>query len=236
MTRKLKKLIPLLVLIIISFIVWSFELHHYFNFNTLRKHEAFLRSFIQQHLFLSLIIYSAIYIAVVALSIPGATFMTITGGFLFGQMIGTMAVVASATFGAVLLFFSVRLASEVLLSQKTGSWVQKMQQGFQENDFFYLLTLRLIPLFPFVAVNLAAAFLQVPLKTFFFATLIGIIPGSFVYVSIGTALQDLVQQPDLSIDLVLSPKILIALIGLGVLSLLPVVYKTIQNRKSRASH
>ena len=95
----------------------------------------------------------------------------------------------------------------------------------------YLLTLRLIPIFPFVAVNLAAALFQIPFKTFAFGTFLGIIPGSFVYVSMGVALQEVIQKPDFSPRIVLDPKILIALTGLGILSFLPVLYKRFKKNK-----
>ena len=132
---------------------WIFDLHHYFSFETFKAHQKYLDLFITQNLFLSVVIYSAIYVTVVGLSIPGATFMTLVGGFLLGQWVGTLCVVVSATFGATLLFLSVKMASSDLLSKKTGPFAKKMQEGFQENAFYYLLTLRLIPLFPFVAVN-----------------------------------------------------------------------------------
>ena len=135
--------------------------------------------------------YSIAYILVAALSIPAATFMTVTSGFLFGQMVGTTIVVLSATIGATFLFLSARYASSNLLDNKEN-FVTKMQKGFQESALSYLLTLRLVPLFPFVIVNLAAAFFQIPAKTFIIGTLIGIIPGSFVYSSIGVALQTVV--------------------------------------------
>ncbi|MBX9976639.1 MAG: VTT domain-containing protein, partial [Alphaproteobacteria bacterium] len=172
---------------------------------------------------LSLLIYSGIYVAVVTLSLPVAALMTLAGGFLFGQEFGTVSAVISATLGASLLFLGTKMASHDVLSSKEGTWVKTMKKGFQDNAFFYLLTLRLIPIFPFVAVNLVAALLQIPLRTFFLGTLIGIIPGSFVYVSLGVALREVIHQP--SPNLIVSPKILIAFAGLGILSLLPVLYK-----------
>jgi len=210
---------------------WIFDLHHYFSFETFKAHQKYLDLFITQNLFLSVVIYSAIYVTVVGLSIPGATFMTLVGGFLLGQWVGTLCVVVSATLGATLLFLSVKMASSDLLSKKTGPFAKKMQEGFQENAFYYLLTLRLIPLFPFVAVNLAAALFQIPLGTFFFGTLFGIIPGSFVYVSMGVALREVIQKPDISPNIILDPKILVAFIGLGILSLLPVLYKRLKKKQ-----
>lgn len=228
---QVKKFMPLLFILGLSITAWTFDLHHYFSFETFKTHQKALEQFIGNHLVLSLLIYGATYIAVVALSIPGATFMTLAGGFLFGQWIGTTTAVMSATFGACLLFLSARMASSDLLSKKAGGFATKMQKGFQENALSYLLTLRLIPLFPFVAVNVAAALFQIPLKTFAFGTFFGIIPGSFVYVSMGVALQEVIQKPDFSPSIVLDPKILLAFIGLGILSLLPVFYKRLKKNR-----
>lgn len=228
--RSIKKYLPLLTIIVLSLIAWLSGVHHFVNLETFKKHQKEITLFIEHRLILSLIVYAILYTATVALSIPVATFMTILGGLLFGQWIGTTVVVISATLGACLLFLSAQTASRDILTKKAGGWVKKMQDGFQRNAFSYLLTLRLIPLFPFVAVNLVAALLQTPFQLFFIATLLGIIPGSFVYVSMGVALKEVIQQPDFKADFILNPKILTTLIGLGILSLLPVLYKKLHSR------
>lgn len=228
---KIKKFAPLLIILGLSITAWMFDLHHYFSFETFKTHQKALEQFIANHFVLSLFLYAATYISVVALSLPAATFMTLAGGFLFGQSIGTSVVVISATVGACFLFLSARMASSDLVSKKAGGFAIKMQKGFQESALSYLLTLRLIPLFPFVAVNVAAALFQIPLKTFALGTFFGIIPGSFVYVSMGVALQEVIQKPDFSPSIVLDPKILLAFIGLGILSLLPVLYKRLKKNR-----
>ena len=226
-----KKYAPFLAIVVASISVWALGLHHYLSFDVLKSSQQVLQSFVEQHFVLALFGYAIAYIAIVALSIPGATFMTLLGGFLFGQFFGTVSVVMSATLGATLLYLATRSATETYINQKAGPWIQKMKAGFQENAFSYLLTLRLIPLFPFVAINLGAAILQVSLRTFFWGTLIGIIPGSFVYVSLGTGLRDVIQTSELSPQLILKPPIIAGLVGLGLLSLLPVLYKKFrQNR------
>lgn len=223
--KSFKKYFPLLLIIFVSLTLWVTGLHHYLNFDSLRIYQQDLQTFVMNHLILALLIYSLLYITIVGLSLPVATFMTLLGGFLFGQVLGTIVVVISATLGATILFLAMRSASESYIQEKAGPWLQKMKKGFQENALYYLWTLRLIPLFPFVAVNLAAAVLQIPLRTFFWGTLIGIIPGSFVYVSIGNGLKNVIQEPNFSPKIILQPHILIGFIGLGILSLLPVLYK-----------
>ena len=233
--KSFKKYLPLLLIILVSLTVWAMGLHHYLNFDTLRFYHQDLQTFVMENLILALFVYAILYITIVGLSLPVATFMTLLGGFLFGQVLGTVIVVISATLGATILFLAMRSASESYVREKAGPWLQKMKKGFQENALYYLWTLRLIPLFPFVAVNLAAAFLQIPLRTFFWGTLIGIIPGSFVYVSIGNGLKDVIQEPNFSPKIILEPHILIGFIGLGILSLLPVLYKR-YHRKSKTKY
>jgi len=228
---KIKKFLPLLIIVSLSIMAWVLDLHHYLSFETLKTHQQSFEVWINNHLVLSILLYAATYIAIVALSLPAATFMTLAGGFLFGQWIGTSVVVLSATIGACLLFLSARIATSDWLSKKVGGLATAMQKGFQEHAWSYLLTLRLVPVFPFVMVNLAAALFQIPLRTFTLATLLGIIPGSFVYVSMGVALQEVIQTPHFSPNIILDPKILVAFIGLGVLSLLPVVYKQLKKNR-----
>jgi uncharacterized membrane protein YdjX (TVP38/TMEM64 family) len=231
--KHFKKYFPLLLILALALIAWFSGVSRYFNLESLRAHQQTLEVLVKDHLLISLLTFMGCYIIVVGLSIPAASFMTIAGGILFGQWIGTGMTVIAATLGASVLFASARLASTDLGSRKKGSWVHKMQKGFQENAFSYLLTLRLIPIFPFAAINLAAALLQIPFRTFFFGTLIGIIPGAFVYTSMGVALRTVLQKPNFTANLILDPRILTAFIGLGLLSLLPVVYKWVQHRRSK---
>ncbi len=223
--KSFKRYFPLLLILLASLTVWATGLYQYLNFDTLRLYHQDLQNMITDHLILALLIYSLLYMATVALSLPVATFMTLLGGFLFGLMLGTVTVVISATLGGAIVFLAMRSASESYVNEKAGPWIKKMQKGFKENAFYYLLTLRLVPLFPFVAVNIAAAVMQIPLRIFILGTFIGIIPGSFVYVSIGNGLKDVILEPNFSPQIILEPHILIGLIGLGVLSLLPVLYK-----------
>lgn len=228
---KLKKRLPLLCIVILSFAFIAMDLHHYLSMDALKKNHAALQYYVEMHPVVSVIAFMGSYIAVVALSIPGATFMTLAGGLFFGQWLGALMVVLSATAGACILFMSARMATSGLLAQRSNGMLIRMQSGFQQNAFSYLLTLRLIPVFPFVLVNFAAAVFQVPLKTFFLATLLGIIPGSMVYVSMGVAIQKVINTPNFTPSLVLEPTILVALIGLGVLSLLPIVYQRVKREK-----
>ena len=163
---------------------------------------------------------------IVATSIPSATLLTLTGGFLFGLFFGTLYVVVGATIGAVILFLSVKTAVLDGIKKIPGRFIAQIKKGFLENAWSYLIMLRLIPVFPFWVVNIVSALLDVKLSTFVITTFFGIIPATFVYVWLGTGLGNLFdtnQQPNLSI--IFSPNILLPLLALAMLSLMPVIYK-----------
>ncbi len=173
------------------------------------------------------------YYATVMFSVPGATWMTLAGGFLFGTVEATVYVVVGATGGAVAVFLAARLGVGDAMRRRAGPTMRKMEAGFRENALSYLLVLRLVPLFPFWLVNLVPAFLGVPLRTYAVGTFFGIIPGSFVYASVGNGLGaafELGEAPGLGTFLV--PEIMFPIAGLAVLSLVPVVYKLVRARRA----
>ncbi len=129
-----------------------------------------------------------VYVAVVAISFPGAGALTITGGFLFGAALGTALASVAATIGATLIFLIARTSLGALLAERAGPRAQKLRQGFQEEGFSYLLFLRLVPLFPFWLVNLAAALFGMRLLTYVAATAIGVVPATFVFAYFGHGL------------------------------------------------
>jgi uncharacterized membrane protein YdjX (TVP38/TMEM64 family) len=161
--------------------------------------------------------------------------LTVAGGFLFGVVLGTLYVVVAATLGATAIFLIARSALGDLFRAKAGPFVQQMEAGFRENAFSYMLVLRLIPLFPFFVVNLVPAFLGVPLRTYVVGTLIGIIPGTLVFILAGAGLGSVFDRGGVfTVDSVLTPEIVAGLVGLSLLSLLPVIYKRLKARKPAA--
>jgi len=201
-------------------------LHRHLTLDALAAHRVELARFVAQEGILAAAAYVAVYALVVALSVPGATVLTLAGGFLFGTAAATGYAVAGATIGAVAVFLAARSAIGGVLRAKAGPWVARLEGGFRENAFSYMLFLRLVPLFPFWLVNLVPAVLGVPLRVYALATLIGIVPGALVYSSVGNglgAVLDAGERPDLG--LVFRPEILLPLVGLGVLALLPVAVK-----------
>ncbi|MBM3502975.1 MAG: TVP38/TMEM64 family protein [Alphaproteobacteria bacterium] len=233
MTRT-KKLLPLVGLIAVIAVIFLTGIHRYLSFDTLREHREALTGFVTEHGVVAGLLFVAIYAVAVACSVPGATILTVTGGFLFGPVLGTTANVIGATIGATALFLIARTSLGEPLRQRAGPALQKLEAGFRENAFSYLLVLRLIPLFPFFIVNLVPAFLGVSTRTFVLATLVGIIPGGFVYTLVGAGLGSVFdRQEAFTLTGVLTPEIIAALLGLAILALLPVAYKKLRARRSR---
>ena len=146
----------------------------------------------------------------------------IAGGYLLGTWLGALSAVIGATLGATGIFLAAR-AGFGGLAQRAGPFVGKLEAGFRADAFNYLLVLRLVPIFPFWLVNLVPALVGVRLRSYMLATFLGIIPGTFVYASLGSGLGEIVQEPDLGI--VFHPSVLLPVIGLAVLALIPVAYK-----------
>ena len=147
--KKITRWIPLALIVLVLIAALYFRLYEYFTFQALAKNHQLLQQWTSQHYLAVVLAYMAIYIAVVAASIPGATILTMTGGFLFGYVFGTLYVVISATIGATFIFLAVKTTFGVWLESRARGWVARMEQGFKKNAFNYLLFLRLVPLFPF---------------------------------------------------------------------------------------
>ncbi|MDH3769892.1 MAG: TVP38/TMEM64 family protein [Nitrospirota bacterium] len=229
----IRRLWPLALLGLAIGTFFALDLDMYLTFEALRANRATLTTFVAEHAVWASLLYMALYAAAVAMSLPGGAVLTIAGGFLFGTVLGTVQVVIAATVGATLLFLIAKTALADFLKAKAGPFLQRMEAGFQENAFSYLLVLRLIPLFPFFIVNLVPAFLGVGLRTYVLGTFIGIIPGSFVFTSVGAGLGSLFDRSEtFSPGSVLTPEIVTALVGLALLALLPVVYRKIKARRA----
>lgn len=221
-----RRFLPLLLLAAGLVAFFALGLHHQLTLEALRQHRAAIGAWVEAHPVLSAAIFVVLYVAVVACSIPAASPMTLAGGFLFGTVEGGSLVVGAATIGATILFLAARTALADVFRARVGRRVAKMEEGFRANAFNYLLVLRLVPLFPFFIVNLAAGLLGVRLSTYVLATFIGIIPATYVYAGLGNGLGALFEkgaQPELS--LIFEPRILLPLIGLSVLALLPVFFR-----------
>lgn len=221
-----KRALPIIVLAGLATAFFGLGLDQYLTFEALREHRAVLTGFVEAYGLLAVATFIVLYAGATALSLPGGTVLSVAGGFLFGSVIGTAWIVIGATIGATIVFLIAKTAFGDALRAKAGPFLRKMEQGFQENALSYLLVLRLIPLFPFFVVNLVPAFLGVRLQTYVIGTFIGIIPGAFVFASVGAGLGSVFDSTEgFSASGVLTPQIITALVGLSILSLMPVAYK-----------
>ncbi len=224
-----RRLVPLGILLAAGVIFVVAGGHRYLTFAALAENRTALCGLVSRWGFVAALAYIVAYAAVVALSVPGGAILTIAGGFLFGTWLGGLCAVVGATAGAACIFLAAR-AGLGGLARRAGPFFGNLEAGFRVNAFNYLLFLRLIPLFPFWLVNLVPALAGVGLLTFLLATFIGIIPGTFVYASLGNGLGKVVEEPDLAI--VFHPSVLGPFIGLALLALIPVWYKRRQHKRS----
>jgi uncharacterized membrane protein YdjX (TVP38/TMEM64 family) len=246
-----RRLIPLAVIVLLAVAAYLVFGRGAISLEALVRHRAEIDGFVTQHRVLAVLAYIGIYAGAVALSLPGAAFLTVTGGFLFGLLTGGSAAVIGATLGATVIFLVARTALGEPLLKRAGPRASQLAQGFRDDAFSYLLFLRLVPAFPFFLVNLVPAFAGVKLGTFVAATALGIIPGALVYAFAGTGLDSVIAGQKGAYDAcmaagrsdchltfnagnVLTPELIGALVALGLLALLPALVKRLRAR-SRAS-
>jgi uncharacterized membrane protein YdjX (TVP38/TMEM64 family) len=241
---------PLAILAVVAALaasVYYFFGRQALSLEALMRHRDTIDAFVSSHQILAVLTYVGIYIVAVALSLPGAVFLTVCGGFLFGLVGGALAAAIGATIGATLIFLVARTALGEPLLKRAGPRAEKLAQGFREDAFSYLLFLRLVPAFPFFLVNLVPALAGVRLLPFVGATALGIIPGSLVFAFAGTGLDSIITNEKSEYDAcmaagrggcqiafdagdVVTPHLLGALLALGLLALVPVVVRHVRAR------
>ncbi|MEM6973817.1 MAG: VTT domain-containing protein [Pseudomonadota bacterium] len=203
----------------------------YLSFETLAENRGELIAWRDGNYLFAALVFALVYAVATAVSMPGAIWFTITGGFLFGTFLGTALSVIGATIGASLIFLAAKTSFGEVLKSKAGGWLTRMEKGFHEGEVSFLLIMRLVPVVPFWVANLAPAFLGTRVITFIWTTLLGIIPGAAVYASLGNgvgALIDEGQTPDLGI--IFSLPVLGPLLGLAALAALPLIIKKLKGR------
>lgn len=229
--RGLRRWLPAAVLVLGLVLFFALGWQRYISFEALQQHRDWLVVEVACNQALVALAFVGLYALVVAFSIPLGAVMTISAGFLFGTVAAACYAVVGGTLGAVCVFLAARTAFGDVLRAKAGPALKRMEAGFRENAFNYMLFLRLIPLFPFWLVNLVPAFLGVSLRTYVVATSVGVIPGAVVFASLGNGLGvilDAGDEPDLGI--LFRPDVLLPLLALGVLALAPVAYKKFKGR------
>src|SRR6185437_17091377 len=242
-----RRLLPLAVVVAAAIAVYWVAGPRAISLEALIRHRAEIDAFVGRHAVAAILAYTGIYIVAVSLSVPGATFLTVTSGFLFGVWLGAAASVVGATVGATVIFLVARTAFGEPLLARAGPRLAELARGFRDDAFSYLLFLRLVPAFPFFLVNLVPAFAGVRLGPFIAATALGVIPAAVAFALAGTGLDSVITaQKDtyyqcvasgshscrMAFDAgdVLTPRMVIALVALGLLALAPVVVKHLRAR------
>ncbi len=215
MKTNLSKFIIVGVIIAIIVLFFVFDLKQYFTLEVIKAQQDALTAYYQNNTLLTIAVYMLIYIAVTALSLPGAAVMTLVGGGLFGLLIGTVVVSFASTIGATLAFLVSRFLLRDWVQTKFGDKLQAINNGIEMDGAFYLFTLRLVPAFPFFIINLVMGLTPIKTIQFYLASQIGMLAGTIVYVNAGTQLSKID-----SLAGILSPGLMISFILLGIFTLL----------------
>jgi len=226
--------IPFIAILVVA-VVGAFTLRDFLSFEALAQNRDALIAFRDANYLLTVAAFMAVYVAIVAFSLPGATMATLTGGFLFATFPGTLFNVTAATIGATAIFLAARWGfGERLSARMDGSsgTVKKIKTAIDDNQWEALFLIRLVPAVPFFVANLVPALVGVPLVRFLVSTFLGIIPGAVVYTSVGAGLGEVFargETPELGI--IFEPHILLPILGLAALAALPIVLKAVRGRK-----
>lgn len=208
-TIKKIAIIGLGVLLVALFIY--FDLQKYLSLEYIKESQASLQQFYQDNPFGVVLGYIAIYVLVTALSLPGAVVLTLAGGALFGLVTGTIAVSIASTTGATLACFVSRFILRDWVQDKFGDKLAAINTGIEKEGGFYLFSVRLIPVFPFFVINLVMGLTTMPLRTFFWVSQLGMLPGTLVFVNAGKELGQIESAAG-----ILSPSLILSFVILGI--------------------
>jgi uncharacterized membrane protein YdjX (TVP38/TMEM64 family) len=236
LARRAAKYLPLLVVAAVMGLFVALGGARYISMETLQQKSGALTAFTGRHHFWSVTLYILTYVAVVAFSLPGALIMTLTGGFLFGAWVGSAAAVAGVSLGSAVMFLIARSALGGVLKSRirAGGRLERLEAGIRRNAFLCILTLRLIPAMPIWLVNIAAGFVHMPVSTYLTATVIGIIPSTVIYASIGSTFGRVFEQGrSPSLHMFLEPQVVGPLCGLMLLSLAPLAVQAWRARRAK---
>jgi uncharacterized membrane protein YdjX (TVP38/TMEM64 family) len=229
-----QKKLPILIIIAVA-LIGAFTLRDYLSFDALRDNREELIAFRDANYLMAVLGFIAIYVVIVAFSLPGATIATLTGGFLFATFPGFLYNIMGATIGATAIFSAARMGFGDKLAAKmenSEGLVKKIKDGIDENQWSVLFLIRLVPAVPFFVANLVPALVDVSLRRFVISTFFGIIPGGVVYTSVGAGLGEVFargESPNLGI--IFEPQILLPILGLCALALLPIILKALRGKE-----
>ena len=223
---RLRRYWPLLLVLAVIGAAWAGGLTHEFTWAALARNQTSLTAWVTEHPIAAPTLYVATYAATAAVALPEGAVLTVAGGLLFGTLLGGSLAVVGSTLGSIVLFLAARYHLADAMAARAGGFFDRVRARLKRDGFSYLLALRLIPAFPFWLVNLAAALCGMRLLPYVAATLLGVIPATFIYASIGAGVGNILAaggEPNLAV--LFSPAVLAPLIGLAALSLLPVAWR-----------
>ena len=213
MNRSKLLLLVVLVAAIAAFI--AFDLGRFFTLEQFRAQQSAIEAYRQAHPVQTALVFLVVYVAVTALSLPGAALMTLVAGAIFGLLWGTVIVSFASSIGATLAFLASRFLFRDAIQRRFGDKLRAINQGIEKEGAFYLFTLRLVPAFPFFVINLVMGLTPIPTRTFYWVSQVGMLLGTIVYVNAGTQIGQIE-----SLRGILSPTLLISFALLGVFPLI----------------
>lgn len=230
------RVLPLIAILLVA-IVGFFTLKDFISFEVLRENREALITFRDNNYMATVLGFIAIYVAIVAFSLPGATIATLTGGFLFSTFPGALFNVLAATTGATLIFMAAKWGLGEKLAAKmdaSDGTVKRIKDGIDENQWSVLFLMRLVPAVPFFVANIIPALVGVSVFRFVVTTFLGIIPGGVVYTSVGAGLGEVFERGESpNLGVIFEPQILFPILGLSALAALPILIKLIRRNKDR---
>jgi uncharacterized membrane protein YdjX (TVP38/TMEM64 family) len=226
----LKKILILCFGALFVFLFFWFDLQRFLTLEALKGNRQILADFYAAHTFAMVAGFMAVYIVQTALSLPGAAILSLAAGAIFGAVMGTFYANIAATIGATLAFLITRYLLRDMVLARFGPKLEGLNRELEERGLNYLLFLRLVPVFPFFLINLAAGLTRLPLRTFIIGTMVGIIPGGFVYCNAGASLVTITSLRGIA-----SPRVLGSFALLGLFALVPAIYTKMKGRKETDS-
>ena len=189
-------------------------------------HQNYFVDLINSHYFFSIVTYISIYCLLVSLALPAAGVLSIAGGALLGTICATLCVCIAATIGATISFFMARYILRDIIEHRYGSWVEYLNSELIKHGYNYMLMLRLFPVTPFFIINPIAGLTRLPVWTFIWTTMIGILPGTIVFTAAGARMAVIRSTQD-----IFTLQTIFVLIGLTILAILPILIKPKKNMR-----
>ena len=218
---KRNQFILLGAIVVLVALFFVFDLGRYINLEFFQAQRAVVVDFYLDNRILTILAFMAIYVAMAALSLPGAAIMTLAAGAIFGLPVGLVLVSFASTIGATLACLLARYLFRDAVQTRFGKHLGRINEGVEKDGAFYLFALRLVPAFPFFVINLVMALTPIRLWTFYWVSQLGMLAGTAVYVNAGKEIGRLE-----SLSGILSPTLLISFALLGVF---PIVAKKVLN-------